>query len=150
MGGLERRDEELRLAMAALSEPNRFRLVHLLREQPRAVGDLVDELGWPQPLVSHHLGVLSKAGLACVERDGRRRVYSVACPASPDLYRLMELVGLLGPATERTPHAGGLIAGRLNAGGLDAGGPDSGELEPTRTAEASTPLRSSDLEDYLL
>lgn len=43
----------------------------------RGVTSLVDELGWPQPQVSKHLGVLRRAGLVSVERSGRQRVYRV-------------------------------------------------------------------------
>ena len=38
---------------------------------------LVEELGWPQPQVSKHLGVLREVGLVSVVRKGRRRMYSV-------------------------------------------------------------------------
>ena len=34
-------------------------------------------LGWPQPVVSKHLGVLLQVGLVVVRRDGRQRLYSV-------------------------------------------------------------------------
>ncbi len=43
----------------------------------RDVTWLVEELGWPQPLVSKHLAVLREAGLVSVVRKGRRRVYSL-------------------------------------------------------------------------
>ena len=46
-------------------------------EAERDVTWLVDHLGWPQPTVSKHLGVLRDAGLVSVERRGRRRLYSV-------------------------------------------------------------------------
>jgi DNA-binding transcriptional ArsR family regulator len=38
---------------------------------------LVEQLGWPQPQVSKHLGVLREVGLVSVVRKGRRRVYSL-------------------------------------------------------------------------
>src|SRR5882672_2998340 len=38
---------------------------------------LVEELGWPQPQVSKHLGVLRRVGLVSVERKGRRRMYTL-------------------------------------------------------------------------
>ena len=60
-----------------LAEPNRRRILDLLREEPRAVSDLVSELGISQPGVSKHLRVLREAGLVAVTVDAQRRVYRV-------------------------------------------------------------------------
>ena len=43
----------------------------------RDVSWLVEKLGWPQPQVSKHLGVLRKVGLVSVVRKGKRRMYSL-------------------------------------------------------------------------
>jgi len=58
-----------------LAEPNRRRILDLLREDERPVGELVDELAISQPAVSKHLRVLRDAGLVEVTVDGSRRVY---------------------------------------------------------------------------
>jgi DNA-binding transcriptional ArsR family regulator len=58
-----------------VAEPNRRRILDLLREEERAVGELVDELAISQPAVSKHLRVLRDAGLVDVKVDGTRRVY---------------------------------------------------------------------------
>jgi DNA-binding transcriptional ArsR family regulator len=60
-----------------LAEPNRRRILDLLRERERPVGDLVAELGISQPAVSKHLRVLRDAGLVEVTADAQRRVYRV-------------------------------------------------------------------------
>lgn len=62
-------------AYAALSEPSRRRILDLLREGERSVGDLVVRLGLSQPGVSKHLRVLREAGLVDVRPEGRRRWY---------------------------------------------------------------------------
>ncbi len=41
------------------------------------MNDVVEALGWAQPLVSKHLGVLREVGLVAVRRQGRQRLYSV-------------------------------------------------------------------------
>ena len=61
----------------ALAEPNRRRILDLLLEADRPVGDLVDALSISQPAVSKHLRVLREAGLVDVRVDAQRRVYSV-------------------------------------------------------------------------
>jgi DNA-binding transcriptional ArsR family regulator len=60
---------------AVLAEPNRRRILDLLREEERAVGDLVSALGISQPGVSKHLRVLREAGLVEVRPDAQRRLY---------------------------------------------------------------------------
>jgi DNA-binding transcriptional ArsR family regulator len=52
----------------ALAEPMRRRILDLLRERPRLVGELVDALGISQPGVSKHLRVLREAGLVRVRQ----------------------------------------------------------------------------------
>ena len=58
-----------------LAEPHRRRILDLLREDERPVGELVDALGLSQPAVSKHLRVLRDAGLVEVRVDAQRRVY---------------------------------------------------------------------------
>jgi len=58
-----------------LAEPNRRRILDLLCQQERAVGDLVSQLGISQPGVSKHLRVLRQAGLVEVRVDAQRRLY---------------------------------------------------------------------------
>jgi DNA-binding transcriptional ArsR family regulator len=62
---------------SALAEPTRRRILDLLREQPRLVGDLTRELGLSQPGTSKHLRVLREAGLVTVRRDAQRRWYEL-------------------------------------------------------------------------
>jgi DNA-binding transcriptional ArsR family regulator len=59
----------------AIAEPKRRQVLDLLAKGERPVNDLVKALGWPQPQVSKHLGVLRKVGLVSERRAGRQRVY---------------------------------------------------------------------------
>jgi len=58
-----------------LAEPNRRRILDLLREGDRPVGALVAELRISQPAVSKHLRVLREAGLVEFRADAQRRLY---------------------------------------------------------------------------
>jgi DNA-binding transcriptional ArsR family regulator len=60
-----------------LAEPHRRRILDLLRERERPVGDLVAALGLSQPGVSKHLRVLRDAGLVEVRTDAQRRLYRI-------------------------------------------------------------------------
>ena len=61
-----------------LAEPNRRRILDLLRVEERPVGELVRELEVSQPAVSKHLRVLREAGLVTVRPEAQRRLYRVA------------------------------------------------------------------------
>jgi DNA-binding transcriptional ArsR family regulator len=60
-----------------VAEPTRRRILDLLRERSRPVGELVGLSGLSQPLVSKHLRVLREAGLVRVRQDAQRRWYEL-------------------------------------------------------------------------
>lgn len=61
----------------AVAEPKRRQVLETLGSSELSVNDLVERLGWPQPVVSKHLGVLKKVGLVSEKRVGRQRIYHV-------------------------------------------------------------------------
>ena len=63
--------------LSALAEPNRMRIVELLREGPCPVGEIAGRLRIRQPQVSKHLRVLSQAGLVKVRPVANLRVYQL-------------------------------------------------------------------------
>jgi DNA-binding transcriptional ArsR family regulator len=69
----------------ALAEPNRRRILDLLREGERPAGELVDALAISQPGVSKHLKHLREAGLVSVRADGQRRLYRLEPRGLADL-----------------------------------------------------------------
>jgi DNA-binding transcriptional ArsR family regulator len=62
---------------AVLAEPNRRRILDLLRDGERPVGELVDALAVSQPAVSKHLRVLRDAGVVESRVEAQRRLYSI-------------------------------------------------------------------------
>lgn len=63
--------------LSALAEPNRLRIIELLRDKPYAVGQIADRLRLRQPQVSKHLRVLSDAGLVEVRPVAQQRIYQL-------------------------------------------------------------------------
>ena len=61
--------------LSALAEPNRLRIVELLRDNPYPVGEIATRLAIRQPQVSKHLRVLSEAGLVEVRPLAQQRIY---------------------------------------------------------------------------
>lgn len=60
-----------------LAEPMRRRILDLLLDGPRPVGELAARLGLSQPGASKHLRVLREAGLVRVRQDAQRRWYEL-------------------------------------------------------------------------
>ncbi len=61
-----------------LAEESRRRILDLLVEEERPVGELVDLLDLRQPAVSKHLKILRQAGLVESRIDAQRRIYRVS------------------------------------------------------------------------
>ena len=64
-------------AFTAVAEAGRRQLLEAIGAGEVMVGDLVDRLGFTQPQVSKHLGVLRAVNLVLVRTDGRHRWYRV-------------------------------------------------------------------------
>jgi DNA-binding transcriptional ArsR family regulator len=62
---------------SAIGEPRRRDVLLTLLDGEHSVNHIVEALGWPQPQVSKHLGVLLEVGLVGVRRTGRQRLYRV-------------------------------------------------------------------------
>ncbi|HZC16563.1 MAG TPA: metalloregulator ArsR/SmtB family transcription factor [Caulobacteraceae bacterium] len=75
----------------ALAEPNRRKILGLLRQSELPAGALVEAVGLSQPGVSKHLKSLREAGLVSVRADGQRRLYRI----EPD--KLAEIDAWLAP-----------------------------------------------------
>ena len=101
---------------AALGDTARWRMVELLAERPRSVGELAELTGLRQPQTTKHLQTLARTGLVTVFPLGQRRVYALeAEPLTALAGRLRELA-----ETHRGARGG---AGRHRAvPGRDRGG----------------------------
>jgi DNA-binding transcriptional ArsR family regulator len=82
-----------------LAEPTRRRILDLLLERPRLVGDLSERLGLTQPGTSKHLRALREAGLVRVRPDAQRRWYELR------LEPLVEVDAWLQPYRRRWAHS---------------------------------------------
>jgi len=71
--------------LSALAEPNRLRIVELLRENPYPVGEIAQRLVMRQPQVSKHLRVLSEAGLVEVHPAAQQRIYQLQAKSFAEL-----------------------------------------------------------------
>src|SRR5258708_442984 len=65
--------EDLGPVWKALADPSRREMLDVLREGPRTTGDLCRRFAFSRFAVMKHLGILEKAGLVVVRRQGRER-----------------------------------------------------------------------------
>lgn len=73
----------------ALSEPTRLRILNLLRQQERSVGELAQLCGYSAANISRHLALLTQHGLVTRESRGNSAIYTIADKA---VYTLCDLV----------------------------------------------------------
>ncbi|WP_409174229.1 ArsR/SmtB family transcription factor [Brevibacillus fortis] len=72
--------------LSALAEPNRLKIVELLRDGPLTVGEIAEQLGLRQPQASKHLKVLSDNGIVDVQAEANRRIYKLR----PEPFRALD------------------------------------------------------------
>jgi DNA-binding transcriptional ArsR family regulator len=72
----------------AFGDPIRLRILGLVAESERSVGELVAATGESQPKISNHLACLRWCGFVAARREHRHVYYSIADP------RVIELLGL--------------------------------------------------------
>lgn len=71
-----------------LGHPARIRVLELLRDGERSVGELIPEVGLEPSHLSQQLGVLRRAGVLQTRKEGSSVLYSVA---DPRLFELLEV-----------------------------------------------------------
>jgi ArsR family transcriptional regulator len=76
--------------LKVLADATRLSVMEILMKGPQHVGQINEQLGLDQSLLSHHLKVLRDAGLVVATRDGKCVLYRLApevagCDQSLDL-----------------------------------------------------------------
>jgi len=111
----------------ALADPQRRRILQLVRDGELAAGEIAQHFDVTQQGVSHHLRVLQRAGLLTERREATRRLYALDVeslapvramlndlwPAA--LQRLKAVVEANHPPTEAAPTKSARTAAPKNA-----------------------------------
>lgn len=101
--------ERLAVVLKALGEPTRLRLVSLIAGHEAAeacVCDLTAPVGLSQPTVSHHLKILTEAGLLERAQRGKWAYYRLVPGALDELAAVIARAGVANPgssARDRNP-----------------------------------------------
>jgi DNA-binding transcriptional ArsR family regulator len=84
--------------LRALAEPQRRRILTLVRHGELAAGEIAEQFDITHQAVSQHLRVLRDAGLLRERRDGTRRLYAIRPEA---IQSVREFLDELWPASLR-------------------------------------------------
>ncbi len=77
----------------ALSEETRVRVVEMLTTEKRCACQILEKLEISQPTLSHHMRILSEAGLITAEKRGKWVFYGINEPVFAELKRFVERIG---------------------------------------------------------
>jgi DNA-binding transcriptional ArsR family regulator len=70
--------DELTFVFRLLGEKTRLQIVLLLAESEKNVGELCAAMSLPQPMVSHHLGLLRMHNVITNRRNGKQIFYTLS------------------------------------------------------------------------
>ena len=77
-------------ALKAIAEPNRRRILRLVRDDELSAGEIASHFDISWPAISQHLGVLKEAGLVDERRNGVRRLYRARPEGLTELQAFVE------------------------------------------------------------
>ncbi len=69
----------------ALNDPTRRRILEILRDGDLTAGEIADRFDISKPSISHHLDLLSQAGLVMATREGQFIRYALNTTVMDDL-----------------------------------------------------------------
>jgi DNA-binding transcriptional ArsR family regulator len=73
-----------------LANPTRLAVLEQLMKQPMSVNELAESLGQEQSMVSHNLKPLLDCNFVYIQRDGKKRIYSVNKETIGALFKTVE------------------------------------------------------------
>jgi len=89
---------------AALSDPNRQKVLDLLKKREMAVAEIASHLSISLPTLSHHLDMLKRANLVSNRRDGQKILYSLNLSVFEDVSeKIIKFLSLKNRSPENEP-----------------------------------------------
>ena len=73
----------------ALADPNRRKILELLKNGSMSVTDLLEHFDFTQASLSHHLDILKRANLVIAERQGQFIYYSLNLSVFEEISKTM-------------------------------------------------------------
>lgn len=128
--------DHLRRALACLSHASRFRILLQLLERPCFVSELARAVKLSQSCTTRHLQAMSRVGLVCGNRSGRRVFFEVQAGAPV----LAAFTGCLPPLAQT---GAGLTTDRAASAGPGAAGGSRTRIATARARDRGRDTRHS-------
>ena len=77
-------------ALRAIADPNRRRILQLVRDKALPAGEIASHFSVTRPAISQHLQVLKGAGLVSERRQGTKRLYRARPAGLAELSEFLE------------------------------------------------------------
>ncbi len=74
---MQHQNETYHLFFGSLANPNRLRIINVLRHGKKNVTEICQATGFEQTMVSHNLKRLERCGMVFAEQQGKHRYYRV-------------------------------------------------------------------------
>lgn len=89
---------------AALSDPNRQKILDLLKKREMPVAEIAAHLSISLPTLSHHLDMLKRNSLVSSRRDGQKILYSLNLSVFEEVSeKIIKFLSLKNRSPENTP-----------------------------------------------
>lgn len=79
------------LFFTSLANPNRLKIVIVLREGSKNVSEICHKTGFEQTMVSHNLRRLERCGMVFVEQKGKNRYYTLNNKTIVPLMKMIDI-----------------------------------------------------------
>jgi ArsR family transcriptional regulator len=76
--GVENNQKQVAKVLKILGDPNRIRIISLLREGELCQCEVIPFIGQSQPTVSRHLNILERNGILLRRKEGTKTFYKIA------------------------------------------------------------------------
>jgi ArsR family transcriptional regulator len=84
----QKAQEKTAKVLKVLGDPNRIKIVELLRGGEMCQCEIIPMIGQSQPTVSRHLSLLEENGILVSRRDGVKTLYRISNPAALEILEL--------------------------------------------------------------
>lgn len=89
LSDMEQKVDQASAVMKLLANPGRLKILCLLCESPRSVGELVNAVGLSQSALSQHLTKMRQEGVVLANRRGLEQIYEIANPVVMRLLKVL-------------------------------------------------------------
>lgn len=85
-------DSSLSVVFKALSDPNRLKIIEMLKNGEVCACNILENCEFSQPTLSHHMGILIRAGVVISRKEGKWIHYSLNSESLDSIIKYLNLL----------------------------------------------------------